>query len=82
MPEIAQNICKDFKKHFNAFYDQKGAIARRYRRQDEAGTPYCITIDGQSPEDKRVTLRDRDSMDQSRIPTDQLRTQIREKLDM
>jgi glycyl-tRNA synthetase len=82
MPEIAQNICKDFKKHFNAFYDEKGAIGRRYRRQDEAGTPYCITIDGQTLQDKTVTLRDRDSMDQTRIPTDKLLTQIRQKLDM
>ena len=82
MPEIAQTICKDFKKHFNAFYDQKGAIGRRYRRQDEAGTPFCVTIDGQTLEDKTVTLRDRDSMDQTRIPTDQLLTTIREKLDM
>jgi len=82
MPEIAMNICKDLKRYFNAFYDQKGAIGRRYRRQDEAGTPYCITIDGQTLEDKTVTLRDRDSMEQTRIPTDNLLTQIREKLDI
>ncbi|MHC4744455.1 MAG: His/Gly/Thr/Pro-type tRNA ligase C-terminal domain-containing protein, partial [Planctomycetota bacterium] len=48
----------------------------------EAGTPYCITIDGQTLEDNTVTLRDRDSMDQTRVPTDQLLTTIREKLDM
>ncbi|MBL7153408.1 MAG: hypothetical protein ISS79_06800 [Phycisphaerae bacterium] len=82
MREIAQNICKDFKKHFNAFYNQKGAIARRYRRQDEAGTPFSLTIDRQTLEDKTVTLRHRDSMEQTRIPTDQLLAQIREKLDM
>ena len=48
MPEIAHNIYDDLKKYFNCFYDQKGAVGRRYRRQDEAGTPYCITVDGQT----------------------------------
>jgi len=82
MPEIAHNICSDLKKHFNCFYDQKGAIGRRYRRQDEAGTPFCLTIDGQTLQDKTVTLRDRDSMEQTRIQTDQILTHLREKLDM
>jgi len=82
MPEIAVNIYNDLKRYFNCFYDEKGAVGRRYRRQDEAGTPFCITIDGQTLEDQTVTVRDRDSMDQIRISTDQLLTQIREKLDM
>jgi glycyl-tRNA synthetase len=82
MPEIAINIYNDLKKYFNCFYDEKGAVGRRYRRQDEAGTPYCITIDGQTFKDNTVTVRDRDSMEQVRISTDQLRSHLREKLDM
>ncbi|RKY25102.1 MAG: glycine--tRNA ligase [Planctomycetota bacterium] len=82
MPDIAHNIANDLKKYFNCFYDEKGAVGRRYRRQDEAGTPFCITVDGQTLEDKTVTVRDRDSMDQIRISTDQLRNHLREKLDV
>jgi glycyl-tRNA synthetase len=82
MPEIARKIYDDFKGLFNCFYDEKGAVGRRYRRQDEAGTPYCVTVDGQSKEDNTVTIRDRDSMDQDRVNIDQLKTYIREKLDM
>jgi len=82
MPEIAQNIYNDLKKYFNCFYDEKGAIGRRYRRQDEAGTPFCITVDGQTTEDNTVTVRDRDSMEQVRVSTDKLLNHLREKLDM
>ncbi len=82
MPEIARRIYDDLKKYFNCFYDEKGAVGRRYRRQDEAGTPYCITVDGQTNEDGTVTVRDRDSMDQIRVATDQLKTHLREKLDI
>ncbi|MCK4292696.1 MAG: glycine--tRNA ligase [Planctomycetes bacterium] len=82
MPDIAKNIYNDLKKHFNCFYDEKGAIGRRYRRQDEAGTPFCLTIDGQTLEDNTVTVRDRDSMDQIRVSTDQLTNDLRKKLDM
>ena len=82
MPDIAHNICNDLKKHFNAFYDEKGAVGRRYRRQDEAGTPFCITVDGQTLEDNTVTLRERDSMAQSRVSTDKLLNYLRDKLDM
>ncbi len=82
MPEFATNIYNDLKKHFNCFYDQKSAVGRRYRRQDEAGTPYCITVDGQTIEDNTVTLRERDSMEQTRVSTDQLLSHLREKLDM
>ncbi|MDX2039106.1 MAG: glycine--tRNA ligase [Isosphaeraceae bacterium] len=69
MPESAEKIYRDLKKHFHVFYDDKGAIGRRYRRQDEAGTPYCITIDGQTGEDGSVTIRDRDSCRQWRMPS-------------
>lgn len=82
MPEIARKIYDDLKSHFNCFYDEKGAVGRRYRRQDEAGTPYCITVDGQTKEDNTVTVRDRDSMEQSRVATDQLKNIMREKLDL
>jgi glycyl-tRNA synthetase len=82
MPEIATNIYNDLKKYFNCFYDQKGAVGRRYRRQDEAGTPFCITVDGQSLEDNTVTLRERDSMEQTRVSTSQLLSHLREKLDI
>jgi glycyl-tRNA synthetase len=82
MPEIATNIYNDLKKYFNCFYDQKGAVGRRYRRQDEAGTPYCLTIDGQTKEDNTVTVRERDSMEQIRISSDKILTYLREKLDL
>ena len=82
MPEIAHNIYNDLKKYFSCFYDQKGAVGRRYRRQDEAGTPFCITVDGQTKEDTTVTVRERDSMEQVRVSTDQLLGHLREKLDV
>ena len=82
MPEVARNIYDDLKKRFNCFYDEKGAVGRRYRRQDEAGTPFCITVDGQTLQDQTVTVRERDSMDQARIATSQLRTYLCDKLDL
>ncbi len=82
MPEIARNIYDDLKKYFSCFYDQKGAVGRRYRRQDEAGTPFCITIDGQTKEDNTVTVRQRDSMEQIRVSTDQLLSHLREQLEV
>lgn len=72
MPEIAREIEKDLRRNFKVFYDDKGAVGRRYRRQDEIGTPYCITVDTQTLEDKTVTVRDRDSMEQERISVDKL----------
>jgi glycyl-tRNA synthetase len=80
MPEIAREIEADLRKSLKVFYDDKGAVGRRYRRQDEAGTPYCITIDNQTLEDKTVTVRERDSMEQVRIPMDQLTGYIISKL--
>jgi len=68
MPEKARAVYRELKQRFNAFYDEKGAIGRRYRRQDEAGTPYCVTIDGDSLEDDSVTVRTRDDCQQQRIP--------------
>jgi len=66
MPEAAKEIYTALKKRFVTFYDEKGAVGRRYRRQDEAGTPYCITVDGQTLQDNTVTIRDRDSLEQWR----------------
>ena len=82
MPEIARKIYDNLKKYFNCFYDEKGAVGRRYRRQDEAGTPFCVTVDGQTNEDNTVTVRDRDSMEQTRINADNVLSYMREKLDM
>ena len=80
MPDIARNIFNELKRYFNCFYDEKGAVGRRYRRQDEAGTPFCVTVDGQTLQDNTVTVRDRDSMEQVRISTDKILTHLREKL--
>lgn len=82
MPETAHKIYDDLKGCFNCFYDEKGAIGRRYRRQDEAGTPFCVTVDGQTAQDQTVTVRQRDSMEQIRVATDQLKAYLRDKLDM
>ena len=68
MPEAARKIVDEFFKHqVNAVYDEKDTVGRRYRRQDECGTPYCITVDGQTAQDGSVTIRERDSMKQERI---------------
>jgi glycyl-tRNA synthetase len=80
MPEIAREIEKDLRKYFKVFYDEGGSVGRRYRRQDEIGTPWCITVDTQTLKDGTVTLRDRDSMQQERIPKEHLRNKIGELL--
>ena len=80
MPEIAHRIEADLRREYNVFYDEKGAVGRRYRRMDEAGTPFCITVDGETVEDGSVTVRHRDSMDQARIPADNVRSYIRDEL--
>ncbi|MCX7426783.1 MAG: glycine--tRNA ligase [Planctomycetia bacterium] len=67
MPEVAKEIYAAMKPRFNVFYDEKSAVGRRYRRQDEIGTPFCITVDGQTLQDGTVTLRDRDTLRQWRI---------------
>ncbi len=81
MPEIAEGLHQELRAAgIPSFFDTSGAIGRRYRRQDEAGTPWCVTVDGQSVEDGSVTIRDRDSMEQTRIGLDGVRTWIRERL--
>lgn len=80
MPEIAQEIYRALKQHFNVFYDEKGAVGRRYRRQDEAGTPFCITVDGQTLQDRTVTVRDRDTLQQWRVRVDDCVSEIRQRV--
>jgi len=80
MPELARRIYDGVRRHFNVFYDDGGSIGRRYRRQDEAGTPFGITIDGQSTQDQTVTVRDRDTLLQDRIAADQLVEYLKKKI--
>lgn len=80
MPEIARKIESDLRPYLRIFYDDKGAIGRRYRRMDEAGTPFCITVDTQTTEDQTVTVRERDSMKQERVLISNLLTFLTEKL--
>ncbi len=80
LAEYAKEIFQNLQKRFNAFYDAGGSIGRRYARQDELGTPYCITVDYDSMKDKTVTVRDRDSTKQIRINVDELNTKIWEMI--
>jgi len=80
MPEMAASIAADLRRRFPVFHDVAGSIGRRYRRQDEAGTPFCITVDGQTMEDGTVTVRDRDSLDQVRVAADGLAGHLQEAL--
>jgi glycyl-tRNA synthetase len=81
LPEIARSIVSDFfKAGINARYDEQHSIGKRYRRHDEAGTPFCITIDGKTKEDGTVTIRDRDTMKQERIPAKRTQEIVRERL--
>ncbi len=76
MPEVAHRIADDLRGRFAVFYDESGSIGRRYRRQDEAGTPFCITVDGQTLEDETVTVRDRDTLEQVRVGADRLSSHL------
>ncbi|MDD4879168.1 MAG: glycine--tRNA ligase [Candidatus Omnitrophica bacterium] len=78
--ELAKGITKDLKKSMVTVYDDTGAIGKLYRRQDEVGTLYCVTVDVQSLEDKQVTVRQRDTMQQERVPIDNLKGYLEEKL--
>ena len=77
MDEEARKLYRELKPFFNVVYDQSGAIGRRYRRQDEAGTPFCITVDGDTMKDGTVTIRDRDTLKQERIPKAEVRARIK-----
>jgi len=81
MPELAEAIHKALRKSgINTFFDDSGSVGRRYRRQDEAGTPFCITVDGQSTQDGTVTVRNRDTLQQERIGQDFVVSYIQERI--
>ena len=80
LPEKAKEIQDELKFHFTTHIDAKDSIGKRYRREDAIGTPYCVTVDGQTLEDNTVTLRHRDTMDQERVPVDQLRSIIEDRV--
>ncbi len=80
MPEVAREIYGQMKPHLSVFYDEKGAVGRRYRRQDEIGTPYCITVDGQTLSDGTVTVRDRDTLQQWRIKKEDCLAEIQRRI--
>ena len=82
LPEKAEAIFNDLRMDFNCQIDEKDAIGRRYRRQDAAGTPFALTIDHQSLEDETATIRERDSMEQVRIPIVSVRDYISERTSM
>jgi glycyl-tRNA synthetase len=77
---VARDLAASLRKHWTVDFDDAGAIGRRYRRQDEIGTPYCITVDFDSLEDQAVTVRDRDAMTQERIALDQVQRFLNDKL--
>ncbi|CAZ95476.1 glycine--tRNA ligase [Zobellia galactanivorans] len=82
LPEVAHEIIEDLKWDFNVTYDEKDAVGRRYRRQDANGTPFCITVDHQTLEDRTVTIRHRDSMEQERVSISSLKEIIHKAVDM
>ena len=80
LAELAVEIRNELREEFKTDYDQAGAIGKRYRRQDEAGTPFCVTVDYDSKEDNTVTLRFRDSIEHVRIPRNELITKIKTEI--
>ena len=80
MPDMAHRIANDLRPHFPVDYDETGSIGKRYRRQDEVGTPFCVTVDTDSVKDGTVTVRDRDTLKQDRISADALRGYLQERL--
>jgi glycyl-tRNA synthetase len=74
---IARELYDDLKGDYRIFYDDSGSIGRRYRRQDEAGTPFCVTVDFDTIEDKKVTIRDRDTLEQERVPIAAVRDRLK-----
>jgi glycyl-tRNA synthetase len=80
MPELARQVYEDLRGRMPAEYDAGGSIGKRYRRQDEIGTPFGVTVDGQSTEDGTVTLRDRDTLEQERVPIAELADELERRL--
>ena len=81
LSEKANDVYDKLSKKFMCDYDEAGSIGKRYRREDEIGTPYCVTIDFETLEDESVTIRDRDSMEQIRLKIDEVTSWIEEKLE-
>ncbi|MEO8774355.1 MAG: glycine--tRNA ligase [Gelidibacter sp.] len=82
LPEVARQIMDDLRWDFNVVYDDKDAVGRRYRRQDANGTPFCITVDHETLEDNTVTIRNRDTMEQTRVKIEDLREIIKQEVDI
>lgn len=82
LPEVAKKIVADLKWDFNVIYDEKDAVGKRYRRQDAAGTPFCITVDHDTLTDNMVTIRHRDTMEQKRVKIEELKSIIDEEVNM
>ncbi len=80
LAELGQSLADELRQQMTVFYDESGSIGRRYRRQDEVGTPWCVTIDHQTLEDGTVTVRDRDTMEQQRLPKTELAAYVAERL--
>ena len=79
--EGAEKIYAELSKYYNCEYDDRGNIGKRYRRQDEIGTPFCITYDFESEEDGAVTVRDRDTMEQERVKIEDLKAYFEKKFE-
>jgi len=77
---LAKELTANLRKYWNVDFDDAGAIGRRYRRQDEIGTPFCVTIDFDSLDDKAVTVRERDTMSQERVSLDRIEAYLAERL--
>ena len=80
MPERAREIYEELRRRMPAEFDAGGSIGKRYRRQDEIGTPYAVTVDGQTIEDGTVTVRDRDTLEQDRVPAAELGDELARRL--
>jgi glycyl-tRNA synthetase len=80
LPEVAMNITRDLMRAHRVFYDEAASVGKRYRRQDEIGTPYCITVDAETLSNQTATVRDRDTMQQERVSTSMLRAWLDERV--
>src|SRR5438105_15629950 len=81
MPELAEKLYLDLRTHFTCEYDAKQSIGKRYARMDEIGTPFCVTIDGDTLKDQTVTIRERDTMKQERVALEQVPNYLRDRLE-
>ena len=81
LSEDAQKVYEKLSKKYMCDYDEAGSIGKRYRREDEIGTPYCITIDFDTLEDNQVTIRDRDTMEQIRLPIEEIEKWLEKKIE-